>query len=150
MRLFPKLTVTVGALALALTASLSASADPIEYRQALMKDVGAATGMAAAMVKGEAEFEPRVAHLVFRVMNAGAAGYAELFPEGTETGGDTEAAPAIWSDRAGFEAAAAKFFTDTSEVLKAPPQDLDQLRTAFGMVTKNCGACHETYRVKKN
>ncbi len=31
----------------------------------------------------------------------------------------------------------------------AQTKDLDSFKDAFGTVTKACGSCHETYRVKK-
>ncbi|MEM6665820.1 MAG: hypothetical protein AAF638_05390 [Pseudomonadota bacterium] len=50
-----------------------------------MKDVGAATGAAAAMVRGQAPLDARVAQLALRTMNAAAYGYIYLFPEGSQT-----------------------------------------------------------------
>lgn len=124
--------------------------DAAKLRQDMMGTVGAATGMSAAMVKGEAPFDARVAVLALRAMNATASGFGHMFPEGSETGHDTEAKDTIWSDRAGFEAAVEKFRTDTAAAIASPPADLDSFKVAFGTVTKNCGACHQVYRVKKN
>ena len=59
----------------------------------------------------------------------------------------TTAAPKVWDDQAGFKAAFAKFETDAAA--GATVASLDGFRTAFGAATKNCGACHEVYRVKK-
>ena len=132
-----------------LAASAFAAEDAAVQRQAMMKSVGAATGAAAAMVKGEAPFDAKTAELAIRVMNASANGFGFLFPEGSETGAETEAKPEIWSDSAGFQAAIEKFRTDTAAYVEAPAQDLDGFKAAFGGITKNCGACHEKYRVKK-
>ena len=79
-----------------------------------------------------------------------AATVGEQFPEGSETGMETEAAPAIWSDRAGFDAAVAKFKAAADAGVAAAPADLDGLKAVFGPLTQNCGACHETYRLKKS
>ncbi len=143
--------VAASAIIAATTVAVPAIAadDPAVLRQDMMKSVGAATGMSAAMVKGEAPFDARVAHLALRVMNASANGFGALFPEGSETGAETEAKAEIWSDRAGFDAAVAKFRDDTAAVLAPPPADLDAFKAAFGQVTQNCGSCHEKYRVKK-
>lgn len=122
-----------------------AAGDPIAERKAMMKSVGAATGAAAAMVKGQAEFDPRVAMLALRTMNAVSLGYGSKFPEGSDTG-DTKAKATIWSDPDGFAAAIAKFEADTSAALAAPATDLDAFKAQFGMVAANCAACHETYR----
>jgi len=50
---------------------------------------------------------------------------------------------------AGFQAALAKFRTDTDAAIKANPDDLEAFKTAFGTVAQNCNSCHETYRIKK-
>ncbi|MEP1209295.1 MAG: cytochrome c [Rhizobiaceae bacterium] len=123
--------------------------DPIAARKAIMKNVGAATGAGGAMAKGEAEFNAVTAQLVLRTMNTAALGIGELFPDGSDSGGDTTASPKIWEDRAGFNAAMAKFASDTAAGIAAKPGDLDAFRAAFGAAASNCGACHKAYRVKK-
>jgi len=122
--------------------------DPIAVRKAIMKNVGAATGAGAAMAKGEAEFNAVTAQLVLRTMNTAALGVGELFPAGSDSGGKTTASPKIWEDRAGFDAAMAKFASDTAAGIAAKPADLDAFRAAFGAAASNCGACHKAYRVK--
>ncbi len=138
------------ALSVLLSAGLvgtTIAADPSADRQAVMKNVGAATGVGGKMMKGELEFDPVAAQLIFATMNAAANGFGYLFPEGSETGNETEASPKIWEDRAGFDAAVAKFAADTSGIQIT---DMDSFKTAFGAATKNCGTCHEGFRVKKN
>ena len=138
------------ALALLLSAGLvgtTYAADPSADRQNIMKNVGAATGVGGKMMKGEMDFDPVTAQLIFNTMNAAANGYGYLFPEGSETGNETEASPKIWEDRAGFDAAVAKFAADTSGIQIT---DMDSFKAAFGAATKNCGSCHEAFRVKKN
>lgn len=143
--------LAIAALAsFAAVASVHAAPDYPADRQAMMKNNGAATGAAAAMVKGEAPFDARVAALSVHVMNTAANGFGAMFPEGSESGAETEAKPEIWSDREGFEAALEKFRADTAAYLQNPAGDLDSFKVAFGEITKNCGACHEKYRVQKN
>lgn len=127
-----------------------AAEDTIAARKALMQNVGAATKAGAGMVKGEAEFNAVTAELVLRTMNTAALGMGELFPEGSEEGGKTTAAPKIWEDRAGFTQAVAKFEADTASGIATKPADLDAFKTAFGAAAANCGTCHKEYRVKKN
>lgn len=134
-----------GILSAALVGGSYAADDPSADRQNLMKNVGAATGAGAKIAKGEMEFDPVTAQLVFNTLNAAANGFGYMFPDGSETGNNTEASPKIWEDRAGFNAAVAKFITDTDVKIA----DLDGFRTAFGAATKNCSSCHEGYRVKK-
>lgn len=141
------LATTLLAAAVALPAL--AAEDPIAQRQAIMKDNGKAIGTLAGMAKGQIPFDALAAEMAIRVMNASANGFGALFPEGSETGGDTEAKPEIWSNRADFEVKLAEFRAATEGAMSAPPADLDGVKAALGALGKTCGSCHETYRVKK-
>ena len=96
------------------------------------------------------------AKLDVKLMEDGAKGLAAwgrtiptLFPEGTQTGGNTKALPAIWSDRAGFEKAAANF-VEQADKLKAlaAANDKEGFATQFKTTTEACGACHRPYRAR--
>ena len=73
-----------------------------------------------------------------------------LFPPGTEKGHDTKALAAIWSDRAGFEKAAANY-ADAAKTLQAAAKadDKDAFAAAFKQTGKACGACHKKFRQKE-
>ena len=71
-----------------------------------------------------------------------------LFPDSAKTGGETTAAPKIWEDQAGFKTALRQV-RDRGVAAGTAAADLAGFRTAFGDVTKNCGTCHEAYRIKK-
>jgi cytochrome c556 len=137
----------------AMTISLaitSASADPIKERQDKMKIVGKNMGIVGKMAKGQAEFDAQAALAAFVAMKEAADGYETLFPEGTETGGETEAAPAIFSDRTGFEKKVADFEASLVKVTASAPANIAELGASVGAVGQNCGVCHKAYRVKKN
>ncbi|MEM9104450.1 MAG: cytochrome c [Pseudomonadota bacterium] len=142
------------AVALALTAMFvtahAYAADPQQQRQETMKGVGQSMGMLGKTAKGEIEFDAEAVKTAFANMNTAAKAFADQFPEGSESGHNTEASPKIWSDREGFDNAVKQFQTDTAEAVSAAPQDLDSFKASFGKVARNCGTCHETYRVKTN
>ena len=87
------------------------------------------------------------AQAIFKTYADAAKKMPALFPDTSKTGGETTANPKIWEDQAGFKAAFAKFETDAAA--GATVANLDGFRTAFGAATKNCGTCHEVYRIKK-
>jgi cytochrome c556 len=126
-----------------------AQQDPIAARKAMMKANGGATGAVVKMVKGEAPFDLATAKKTFATYQESAAKMPALFPDNSKTGGETTAAPKIWTDMADFKAKFVKFGAD-AKAAGAAVKDLDSLKAAFGNVAKNCGGCHETYRIKKS
>ncbi|MBN9451046.1 MAG: cytochrome c [Bosea sp.] len=138
--------LVLAGLGLGLTAVMAES-NPISERQQTMKAVGGATREGAAMAKGEAAFDTAKARAIFKTYADAAKKMPALFPDTSKTGGETTAAPKIWEDQAGFKAAFAKFETDSAAGTTVA--NLDGFRTAFGAATKNCGTCHEVYRIKK-
>lgn len=144
-----KLVLAISALAFAASA---ASADPIADRQAVMKERGKIVGTLSKMVKGEQDFDAALVLSSLQVLQENAEKFdAEaLFPAGTETGGDTTAAPKIWEDMAGFKAAEDKYLADVKAANAAAPADLEALKVQLGAVGKNCASCHQTFRIKKD
>lgn len=136
------------ALLLACGASAALAADVIKDRQEMMKGVQAATKDATAIAKGTVPFDAAKVKTILAVYSDAAAKIPGLFPKGTETGSDTTAAPTIWTDAAGFKLAAAKLGTDAKAAGAATDQA--SFAVAFGAITKDCGGCHGTYRVKKD
>lgn len=75
-----------------------------------------------------------------------------LFPEGTAAGvGKSAAKPEIWANWADFQTKV-KANHDAITALDAAAQsgDAAKVKAAFPAVGQSCGACHETYRVKKS
>ncbi|HKK35206.1 MAG TPA: cytochrome c [Paracoccaceae bacterium] len=124
--------------------------DPITLRMTSMKQVGAGMKALGQMAKGEIEFDAPLAQMSLRAMIAAASGYAGLFPEGSEQGHETTAAPAIWTDRDGFEASLAEFLADLHVAVQSPPVDRAALGPLMQTLGGDCKACHEDYRIKKN
>ena len=135
-------------LAIALSATaVVAQSSAIAERKALMKSVGAAAKQGAAFAKGSEPYDNAKAVAIFVTYANVAAKMPALFPDDSKTGGDTTASPKIWEDKAGFNAAMAKFEAD-AKAAQASVKDLDTFKAAFGGMGKNCGSCHEVYRTK--
>lgn len=123
---------------------------PIEERQELMKETRDAAKVIGGMIKQERDFDSTVAMDALKVWQKTAAEVADLFPEGSAIGHDTEAKVTIWSDRAGFDEKLAEFASTTDAAIAAKPQSLDALKASAGPVFKTCKGCHEGYRVEKD
>ena len=122
---------------------------PQEQRHELMEHVGDAAKAVGGMLKEEKPFDATVAMASFETWADAAARVGDLFPAGSETGYDTRAKAAIWSDRAGFDAALQGFAEAVDAAIAANPQDLESLNAAAGPVFKKCKACHEEYRTEE-
>ena len=139
--------LAVAVLAFGATA-LVAQGDPIAARKAIMKANGDHSKIATDMLEGKAPFNLDAAKKVF-VTFAEAEKVKTLFPDDSKTGGDTAALPAIWENKADFNAKLAKLGTD-AKAAEAAVNDLDTFKVQFAEVVKNCGGCHQTYRVRRN
>ncbi len=142
------------AMGLAVAGSLTMAAvaqpvDPIAVRQALMKQNGKDTKAAFGMIKGDVPFDAGAAAAILASVSSAAAKFGTYFPANSQTGGDTEAAPAIWTKPDAFKAALIKFQTDSAAARDAKPATLDAFKAAFLPVTQNCKSCHEAFKIQK-
>ncbi len=144
---------TIGAFALSLCllaglTAANAAGDPIEKRHELMEDVGEAAKPIGLMMRGDSDYDWDVVLTSLKTFDSVSHEFGDLFPEGSETGGNTEAAPAIWTDREGFDEALAMWREATGEAIAAEPQTLDAARPSLGGVFKTCKNCHDGYRIE--
>jgi cytochrome c556 len=143
-----RIVLAVAAVALGVTAVVAQS-DPIAARKALMKANGDQAKIAGAMVKGETPFDLAKVQVVFATFADAAVKMPALFPDNSMTGGDTAALPAIWENKADFDAKMAQFGKNAIAA-KTEIKDADALKAKWGAFAKeNCGGCHEKYRAKK-
>jgi cytochrome c556 len=132
----------LAAAALATTAVLAAS--PIEERQAAMKAVGKATGELAKIAKKETTFDAATVKENAQTIHDKLVSVKTLFPEGSETGFKTHALPAIWTDRATFEAAL-KRAQEASLAMTEVTTEQDFM-PALNKLGDACKNCHEKFR----
>ena len=116
------------------------SLDAIVKRQEVMKTIGG-TMRSAGTATGDARVE--AAQTI--VDNFALLG--ELFPEDSQTGGNTEALPVIWTDPEGFMTAYNAAVTASAAVLAAAQSGDDATWGAsLKALGATCGGCHTTYR----
>jgi cytochrome c556 len=140
--------IVFAAATVALTASaVIAQQDPIAARRAIMKANGQQAQLGSKMTKGEEPFTVEKGKKVFATFQDVAKAH-ELFPPTSKTGSETNALPAIWENKADFEARLTKLQND-AKAAEAKVHDLDSFKAEFTEVTKNCGGCHQTYRKRQ-
>ena len=133
--------------ALAMTPLALASDDPRQERHELMEDTRDAAKPIGQMMRGEADYDADVLMSSLKTMLYVSDRFGGLFPAGTETGMDTEAAPAIWEDREGFDQALANWRSALKAAVAAGPATLEEARPAVGPVFRACKDCHDSYRI---
>jgi cytochrome c556 len=143
-----KRTLFVTAIvALGATAVLAQS-DAIAQRKALMKANGKAAQAIAAMLKGAPFNLATVQASLKTFINAAQKG-PNFFPDDSKTGDETHALPAIWANKADFNAHFAKLGDDATAALSAI-KDEASLKATMANFFNDCGSCHQTYRAKLN
>ncbi len=119
---------------------------PQHERHELMEDVRDGAEVVGPMLKGEVEFDAAAAMQTLATWKDVGDKFGDLFPEGSEGG---EAAPAIWEDREGFDAALVEWQDATSAAIAANPQTLDDARASIGPIFDTCKNCHDSYRIEE-
>jgi cytochrome c556 len=140
--------IVLAVTALALGLSTAIAQDPIAARKALMKANGQQAALGGKFVKGEEPFDLAKAKAIFAQYQEAAAKMPSLFPDNSKTGGETAALPAVWEKKSDLDAKFVKFGADAKDAA-AKVKDEASFKEAFPVVQKNCGGCHETYRMKK-
>lgn len=116
----------------------------ISERKAVMKRLGDQSDLGAAMLKGQLPYDPAKAAAIFASYKGALDGYVGLFPTGSDRG-ETKATPAIWSDRAGFEAAKAAFDKAVAEN-SGTVGTADGFKASFVAVANACRSCHQSFK----
>jgi cytochrome c556 len=137
-------------VALSIITSLAvASTTNIGDRQDIMKSNASATKQVVAMLKGEMPFDLTIVQKSLANYQDNIGKFITLFPEDSKTGAKTSASPKIWDDMVGFKTAAEKFYAD-AKMASAAISDESSFKATMPAVLKNCGSCHESYRIKEN
>lgn len=128
----------------AATAHAADHAPVVAARQAAFKLSAAAfLGIKAAIPRGD---DVKTLAFPARALAGWAKSIPAMFPPGSTTP-ESEALPTVWSDRAGFEAAAANMATAAGKLAElAKAGDTAGFATQYGELGKTCGACHDKYR----
>ncbi|UGY15999.1 c-type cytochrome [Bradyrhizobium septentrionale] len=144
--------IVIVAAMLALSAgAVVAQQDQVKKTQGMMKDNGKNAGALAAILKGEKPYDQATVNAALAQFEDTAKQLPTLFPEsmkGVKLDGDYTPSPKIWEDKAGFAQQAASFAKAVADA-KGKIKDVDTLKAELGLIGKQCGGCHETYRIKK-
>lgn len=126
-----------------------AQEEPQALRQSQMKAVGGAIGALGGIAKGQKPYEAAAVTAALTTISTTMKAFPNQFPEGSQTGSESEAAPAIWQNKTDFEAKAQKLAAEADSLLAAVPVDAAGVGAAMRTLGGTCSDCHQTYRMKK-
>ena len=146
--------VTAAAIAAALASVAAAQqAKPdtaIRYRQGVMNAMAWNFDQLAAMVRHTGALDAKEFSLRAERLAAFGPQILEGFPKGSGSADKVavnDAAPAIWSDAAGFQAKLDEYSTESRKLVEAAKSGDDtQMRTQFRKVSDSCRGCHDTFK----
>ena len=125
----------------------SAPLDVIAFRRANYKWMGETfDAMKKAVADGSdvAPFAPKAADIA-----VWARRIPTVFPDGTQTGGETKAQPAIWTNHAVFEQRADALATNADKLATiAATGDKAAFAAQYQTTGAACGACHREFRAR--
>jgi len=130
------------------TTAVVAQSDSIKERKTLFKEWGNDTKPVGEMLKGNEKFNLTAVQTALDAYVKHVKALPDLFPVGTETGGDTEALPAVWKDKAKFNDIFSKLGADAAAARTAITDEAS-FKKNFPGVLRNCKGCHDDFREKK-
>lgn len=146
MRFMQIATLGIVVATLGAASLLAQDSDIVAQRQTTMKGLGDEAKAIKNLVTGPEDQMGQVKDHALKISEA-AAKIPTMFPAGSDQG-KTEALPAVWTDKDGFDMAAEKMGKLADQLAAAADTgDAQQVRAAFAALGKEgCGGCHTTYR----
>lgn len=142
-----KRILAAGAICLMAVTAVVAAENMHDSREAAMKKIGGAMGGLVGIVKGKTPYDAATVKASLTTISETIKLFPTYFPAGSEND-DKKASPKIWANMDDFKAHAAKLGSDADMLLAQLPADQAAVGAAVGVLGKDCGACHETYRLK--
>jgi cytochrome c556 len=148
-----KRTVVAIAALLLGAGAVMAQQDLVKHSQDTMKaNAKNLGGVLIAMVKGEKPYDQAAVNAALVQLEDTAKKLPTMYPaslKGAKFEGDYGPSPKIWEDQAGFHAKIESFGKVVAEA-KTKIKDLDSLKATAPGIGKECGGCHETFRLKNS
>jgi cytochrome c556 len=145
-------TVVIAATLLLGVGAVMAQQDQVKTTQTVMKGNGKNAGALVAMIKGEKPYDQATVDAALAQFDDTVKKLPTLFPASLKDAkfdGDYSPSSKIWEDKAGFDEHIASFAKTLGDA-KGKIKDLDALKAELPVIGKQCGGCHETYRIKKS
>jgi cytochrome c556 len=137
-----RIAAAVAALAVGVTVAYAQSQDAVKERRQAMRDIAKAGGASFKMMKGEAPFDLATVQGTLKTVQEIAPKLKNMFPDASKAAAGSDGKPAIYSDRAGFNAVIDKWVNDAKNAAAAI-KDEATFKAEYPKAAQNCGGCHK-------
>jgi cytochrome c556 len=137
-----RIMAALAAVSVGGTVVLAQNLDAIKQRRNVMQTIAKASGVNFKMMKGESPFDLAKVQSGLQTFQEQFPKLKPLFPDDAKTGGDTDASPKIWQQRAEFEAVIDKFVTD-AKAAAGTIKDEASFKAEYPKIVNSCGNCHK-------
>lgn len=136
-----------GVLTIAAASAAISAGNPMDERQATMKQVGQTMKEATALTSATG-YDAAKAKTLMDGVGAAAKKLHGLYPPGSGDDPKSAADPKIWTNKADFD----KRLTEMQTLAAAAGKtaSADTFKPAFGALGATCKSCHDVYRKKKS
>lgn len=118
--------------------------------QLQMKANNDAIGALAAMAKGDKPYDQAAVDAALAKLDEGVRKLPTLYPEslkGAQTDARYSPSAKIWDDKAGFADRISGFGAAVTTA-RSTTTNVDTLKASVDALGKQCGNCHQTYRIR--
>jgi cytochrome c556 len=134
-------------LSLILAASAVGAGNPVEARQATMKQIAQSVKEASGFASGKAAWDEAKVKALMTGIATNAKKAHGLFPKGSDADPKTEALPKIWESKADFDKKLDEMAAAAATAGKS--SSADEFKTQFRALGTSCKSCHDAYRKQK-
>jgi cytochrome c556 len=135
--------IAIGA-SVAVSGAAASAGNPVEERQATMKQVGQTMKEASAFASAATPFDAAKVKGLMDTVVGDAKKLHGLYPPGSGADPKTGAEPKIWENKADFDKKLDEMAAAAAAAGKS--SSADEFKTRFRALGANCKACHDTYR----
>lgn len=140
----------LAAVAILLNVGVAAAQDAAAPGRSQMKANGDAIGVLVAMVKGDKPYDQAAVDAALAKFEECVRKLPTLYPEslrGVQTDARYSPSAKIWDDKAGF-ADQISGFGSAVATARSTTTNVDSLKASVDAIGKQCGNCHQTYRIR--
>ena len=138
--------VGAAAAAVVVASTAGAAGNPVEERQATMKQMGQMMKEVGPFVSGATPYDAAKVKAAMTTLATSADKLHKLYPPSSKDAPKTEALPKIWENKADFDKRLSELSKLAGDAQKATSSET--FKPSFMAIGGACKSCHDNYRKK--